>query len=174
MATDPTQFRMMRGTTFELVDASGTPKSHTLNFAEGTFSFSNGGWTVVRAKDENGDLVGAPRQGEQAGASQISFSGRIFDVGNDAAAAKTADLIRQKKDSGYIGASWVSTNTDSDLLVLTARLTFPNIGSNKGAVYTWDNVTLEPGSSEEVKSDGVFVTATFSSSSAQPTITRNT
>lgn len=174
MATDPTQFRTRRGCTLELVDGTGTPKTYTLNFGEGTFSWTTAGWTVVRAKDENGDHAGAPRKGEQAGASQLSFSGRVFDAGANAAAAVLMDLTRQTGNLGYVDASWTSTNTDSDLQVYTAKLTIPTIGSNMGATYAWANVVVEAGGSFEVKADGIFATLTFSSSAAEPTVTRLT
>lgn len=174
MATDPTQFRTRRGTTLTLVDGAGSPKTYTLNFGEGTFSYTAAGYTVVRAKDENGDHVGAPRKGEQAGASQLSFSGRVYDAGGNAAAAVLADLLRQTGDTGYVNSAWTKTNTDSDLWVFNAKLTIPTIGSNFGATYAWSNVVVEPGASVEVKADGIFVTVTFSSSSAEPTITRLT
>ncbi len=174
MATDPTQFRTRRGCTLELLDATATPKTYTLNFGEGTFSYTAAGFTVVRAKDENGDHAGAPRKGEQAGASQLSFSGRVYDAGGNTAAVVLSDLLRQTGDKGYVGSDWVSTNTDSDLQVYNAKLTIPTIGSNMGATYAWANVVVEPGGSWEVKADGIFVTVTFSSSSAEPTITRLT
>ena len=171
---EPTQFRTRRGTTLKLKSGDSPAKEHLLNFGEGTFSYTAAGYTVVRAKDENGDHAGAPRKGEQAGASQLSFSGRVYDAGANTAASTLSDLLRQTGDNGYVGSAWASTNTDSDLRVYNAELVLPTIGANMGATYAWANVVVEPGGSGEIKADGVFVTVTFSSSSAEPTITRLT
>lgn len=169
---EPTQFRTRRGCTLVLKSGDGTPKTHTLNFGEGTFSYTNGGRTVVRAKDENGDYFGAPRLGEQAGTSNLSFNGRLYDAGANTTVSVLADLSRQTGDLGYVGSDWTSTNTDSDLQVYTAVLTMPTIGSNNGATYTWTSVVVEPGVSTEVKADGVFLTISFTSAVPEPTVAR--
>jgi len=166
---EPTQFRTRRGTTLVLGDGTRT---HTLNFGEGSFTVTAGGWTVVRAKDENGDFAGAPRKGEQAGTSMLAFTGRVYDAGCNTAASTLADICRQTGDDGYIASTWVSTDTDSDLKVYNMTLTLPTIGSNNGATHAWSKVVVEPGCSWEVRPDGVFATLSFSSALAEAVTTR--
>ena len=171
---DPSQFRTRRGCTLVLKSGDGTAKTHTLNLGEGDLNYVNGGWTVVRAKDSNGDFAATPRKGEQAGASTIAFSGRVYDAGANTAASVLADICRQDGDTGYVGSDWASTDTDSDLQVYTLEFTIPTVGSNLGAKYAWTGVVLEPGASFTVNGDGIMAALNFSSNLAQPTITRLT
>ena len=171
---EPTQFRTRRGTVIRLKSGDGTAKTHVLNPAEGSLTCTSGGYSVVRAKDENGNYTGAPRKGEQAGASMIAFSGRLFDAGDNSAQSVLADICRQTGDDGYIGSDWTSTDTDSDLQVYSLELELPTIGSNTGTKHLWTKVVVEPGCSWEVRPDGIFATLNFSSADAEAATTRLT
>lgn len=164
--------RTRRGLTVVLKSGDGTPKTYTLNFAEGSYSVTHGGWTTVRARNADGDLAGPPRKGEQAGPSMIAITARLFDAGAYATEAVLADLIRQTGDEGYVASDWTSTDTDSDLQVYSVVETIPTVGTNKGATYTYTGCVIEPGMQREVRADGIFVTFTISSTNAEPDITR--
>jgi len=174
MADETTLFRTRRGLTLKLKSGDGTPKLFTLNFSEGSYQCTNGGYTVVRGKDENGDYTGAPRKGEQAGTSMIAVTARVHDAGINTADAVLMDLLRQTGDTGYVGSDWASTNTDSDLQVYSVVETVPTIGSNFGATYTYTSCAVEPGVQREVRPDGIFVTFTISSANAEPAMARLT
>lgn len=174
MAAETTAFRTRRGLTVKLKSGDGTPKLFTLNFAEGSYQVTHGGWTVVRGRDENGDLAGPPRKGEQAGPSMIAVTARVHDAGINTADAVLIDLIRQQGDTGYVGSDWASTDTLSDLQVYDVVETIPTIGTNMGATHTFSGCAIEAGVQREVRADGIFVTFTISSASAEPAMVRLT
>jgi hypothetical protein len=171
MAAEVNIPRNRRGLTVVFKDASGTPKDYTLNFSEGSYQVTHGGYTVVRMRDENGDMAGTPRKGEQAGPSMIAITARVRDAGAFSTDAVLMDLIRQTGDAGYI-ASWTKTDTNSDLMTITMTETIPTVGSNKGSTQVFTSCCVEPGVQREVRPDGIFCTFTISSANAEPTVTR--
>jgi hypothetical protein len=174
MAAEVNIPRNRRGLTVVLKSGDGTPKTYTLNFSEGSYQVTYGGWTTVRMRDENGDFVGTPRKGEQAGPSMIAITARVRDAGINTADAVLMDLVRQTGDVGYVGSDWTSTDTNSDLQVSSVVETIPTVGSNMGATETFTSCVVEPGVQREVRADGIFLTFTISSANAEPAKARLT
>lgn len=169
-----THIATRRGGTLTITDASGTPKTYSIKFGDGTLNFTNGGHNIVRGRDNSGDFQGVPRQGEQAGPSTIGLQGlRMYGTGGNSTDVAMIDFLA----SAIPVSGWTSDGVTTERLVFDLALSIPNVSiggtTYKGASFAWANCVFAPGSSFTAGADGYTLDATIESSSPYVTITEN-
>lgn len=172
---ETTTIRTLRGATLTLRDNSGTPKTYSAKFGDGSVAITNGGYEILRGRDVSGDYQGVPRQGQQAGPSTIAFSGcRMYGAGDDSTDVALVDLL----SNAVAVSGWTTHGVTGEQLVLDVVLALPDETVagvlRRGASYAWTDCMLAAGAQISLGQDGIMLDGTFESNNANPTITQNT
>lgn len=157
-----------RDATMYLDDGSGTPVRLRLRAL--TLALTFGGEQIIHARDEHGDMIGAPRKGPQAGVSTAAVGAKLHQAGDDPSTAYLIDYITRA--NAYTSLTSTDTST-SDWVIVDFALEIADDGTNKGATYALSKALAQPGASLTKADDGWDLSVTFESPDAAPTITVN-
>lgn len=150
--------------TLKFKDGTGTPLTYTVKLTEGTLTIIDGEYEHSVAEEMSGEVIsgGAPRQAGIRSRCGVTFSGKVFDVGEHATDVTLLDVLNL---AGVVGSTWISTtNTVEasmktlDLEIVVSDRTYAGPTVIKGGTFTFDDCRKEGNATIDITPGGWVVT----------------